>query len=512
MSATDNKRIARNTVFLYFRMLLVMGISFYTSRVVLNTLGIDDFGIYNIVGGVVVLFSFMRGGITSAIQRYINYALGKNDHGYVQQIFISSFHILGWLSAILLVVLETAGLWFVNHKLSIPPGSMFATNVVYQLSILTFIAGVLRSPYESLIMAHERMSFYAYISIVEALLKLLIVFMLVIVSADKLILYASLTLVVTLVISLIFAIYNRIHFRLRVFGRYDRGIVRDLTSFSGWNIFGSIADIGYQQGTNVILNMFYGVAFNATMGIGNQVKNAVFSFVRNIVIAANPQIYKLYAAGQTDEFEHLVLRISKFAFFLFLCIAIPLIFNMEYILCLWLGDLPPKCSRFCVLIIIFCLIDTLTGPLWTAAQAQGDIRLYQIYTSAIMLLNLPLTYIFFRCGFAPEYLLYIQIAVVILTLIFRIFFLNHKKIIPASGYLRNVILPVSVVSAVSLALCLVINAAHPACGLGRLAVNTPLYLIGTMVAIWAVGLTSSERKLAASYLSKFLNKSKSSGV
>ena len=288
--------------------------------------------------------------------------------------------------------------------------------------------------------------------------------------------------------------------------------MRDLTSFSGWNIFGSIADIGYQQGTNVILNMFYGVAFNATMGIGNQVKNAVFSFVRNIVIAANPQIYKLYAAGQTDEFEHLVLRISKFAFFLFLCIAIPLIFNMEYILCLWLGDLPPKCSRFCVLIIIFCLIDTLTGPLWTAAQAQGDIRLYQIYTSAIMLLNLPLTYIFFRCGFAPEYLLYIQIAVVILTLIFRIFFLNHKKIIPASGYLRNVILPVSVVSAVSLALCLVINAAHPACGLGRLAVNTPLYLIGTMVAIWAVGLTSSERKLAASYLSKFLNKSKSSGV
>ncbi len=493
MASVDNKRIAKNTIYLYFRMILVMGVTLYTSRIVLKALGIDNFGIYNVVGGVVVLFSFLKGSITTAIQRYLNYALGRGDLDYEQKVFSTSVYILLFISLIIFIILETVGLWFINTQLTLPPDSQTETNIVYQLSILTFIFNIIRVPYDSLIMAHERMSFYAYISILEAVLKLAVAFMLLMFMTNKLILYAFLVLTVTILIDAIYLLYCKRRYSIRTFGFYDSNTRKELTSFSGWNIFGGIADMGYQQGTNIILNIFFGVAYNATMGITNQVKNAVFSFVRNLLTASNPQIFKLHASGDTAGFQKLILRVSKLAFFLFLFIAVPLIFNMNYILYLWLSEVPPMTALFCILTIIFCMIDSLIGPLWTAAQAYGSIKKYQILSSTILLLNLPFTYISYKLGQPPYSLLVIQCILVIVSLIYRVAFLSEKNLISIRDYSVQVIAPITIVVGIVFIGCHSINHFIPYDGLKRLLINTPLYVFITTLSIWFIGFSSIER-------------------
>ncbi|MEE0979448.1 MAG: hypothetical protein UH625_08595 [Muribaculaceae bacterium] len=502
MQKSDNKRIAKNTLFLYFRMIVVLGVTLYTSRVVLQTLGVDDFGIYNIIGGIVILFSFMKSSVTTAVQRYLNYALGKDDERYEQDVYSSSFLILGSLTLLLVVLLETVGLWFVNSKLSIPPDRMSDANIVYQLSVLCFAISTFRIPLDALVMAHERMSFYAYISIFETILKLGIAFMLMLVPANKLILYASLVLAVTLIVNAVYHFYCHRNFPLRVSFKNNPKVVKELMSFSGWNVFGSVADIGYQQGTNIVLNIFYGVAFNASMGIANQVKNATFTFIRNILVAANPQIFKTHSAGMLAEFASLVLRMSKFAYLLVLLVALPLIFNMEYILELWLGDLPPMCYEFCVLTIIFCIFDSLVGPLWTAAQAEGHIKKYQIITSCILLMNLPLTYLAYHFGAEPYALLQIQIVIVIISLIYRVTYLSSLKLIKLADYVREVLMSSAATTVVTLSLCILINHLIPEAGFRRLLINTPLYVLISLLGIWFIGVNRSERKAITEFITK----------
>lgn len=505
MAGSNNKRIAKNTMVLYIRMILVMCVTLYTSRIVLNALGIDNFGIYNVVGGVVVLFSFLKGSITTAIQRYLNYALGRNELEYEQKVFSTSCYILFALSLILILVLETVGLWFINTQLTLPADSLRDANIVYQLSILTFILGIVRVPYDSLIMAHERMAFYAYTSIVEAILKLLVAFMLLLFSSDKLILYAVLIMLVTIIMNGIYIIYCKKHYSIKALGFYDKKTRKELTSFSSWNIFGSIADIGYQQGTNIILNIFYGVSFNATMGITMQVKKAVFSFVRNILAAANPQIFQLHASGEIDQFRSLVLNVSKVAFLLFTFIAIPLMFNIDYILQLWLSNVPPMAALFCVLTLVFCMIDSLIGPLWTAAQAYGSIRRYQICSSAILLLNLPLTYLAFHYGAQPYALLEIQCIVVIVSLIYRVYFLYDKGLLIIRDYLTQVIKPITAVMCVILISCFLINNLMPYNGFDRLIINTPIYILITTLSIWVLGLSKREKSFLINAIKNRIN-------
>ena len=506
MQKSDNKRIAKNTLFLYFRMMIVLGITLYTSRVGLQTLGVDDFGIYNIIGGIVILFSFMKSSVTTAVQRYLNYALGKEDIKYEQDVYSSTYIILGVLTVVLILLLETVGLWFVNYKLSIPDDRLYDANVVYQLSILCFAVNTFRIPLDALVMAHERMSFYAYISIIETILKLVIAFMLLFVPTNKLILYASLVLAVTVIVNLIYHIYCHINFPIKLTLHNNRAVTKELMSFSGWNVFGSVADIGYQQGTNIILNVFYGVAFNATMGIANQVKNATFTFIRNILVAANPQIFKTHSAGMYQEFSTLVLRMSKFAFMLVMLVSLPLIYNMEYILHLWLGDLPPMCREFCILTVIFCIFDSLIGPLWTAAQAEGHIKKYQIVTSSILLMNLPLTYIAYRFGANPYALLEIQIAIVIISLFYRVWYLNDLGLVKFSEYLKKVILPSAGTTVAMLLSVKLTNTFIPSEGLHRLLINTPIYIVTSMMSIWWIGMNGRERSSIISFITKKIKK------
>lgn len=448
---SNSKRIAKNTLLLYFRMILIMVVSLYTSRVILNELGVEDFGIYNLVAGVVVLFSFLSNAMVTATQRYLSVAIGKGDEKYIQSIFSTSLLSHLFLILLIIIVAETVGLWFVNAKLEIPVDRMYATNVIYQLAIATTCVNIIRIPYNASIKANERMSFFAYISIVETFLKLFIVWALVIVSGDKLIIYSLLLLFVTIAINIAYWYYcHKNLIANRFILKSDKKLLVELTSFSGWNLFGGLADVGYKQGTNIILNLFFGVTVNAALGITNQIRNAIFSFVGNLQLAANPQIVKSYATGEYHYFTILVHRISKYSYFLMLLLTFPIIFNIDLILKIWLKKTPEYTATFAVLTLVFCLIDSLTGPLWVAMQAGGKIQRFQIITSICLLLNLPISYMFLVWGYSPYSVLVIQIIITVVTLGVRLLFVKYYLQFSICSYLSEVLLPVILVTLFSI--------------------------------------------------------------
>lgn len=383
---SNSKRIAKNTLLLYFRMILIMVVSLYTSRIILNELGVEDFGIYNLVAGVVILFSFLSNAMITATQRYLSIAIGKKDEKYIQAVFSTSLLSHFFLIFFIFLAAETIGLWLINAKLEIPADRMSATNFVYQLAILTTCVNIIRIPYNASIIANERMSFFAYVSIVETFLKLAVVWALAITPGDKLVIYSFLLLLVAIVIDIAYWYYcQRFLLANKFYLKTNKKLFVELTSFSVWNLFGGLADIGYKQGTNIILNLFWGVSINAVLGITNQIRNALVPFIGNLQLAVNPQMVKSYALGDYEYFKILVYRISKYSYFLMLIIVFPIIFNIDLILELWLKNPPEHTAIFAILTSVYCLVDSLTGPLWAAMQAGGKIKRFQIVTGICLL-------------------------------------------------------------------------------------------------------------------------------
>ena len=426
MSGSSNKKIAKNTLFLYFRMILVLGVSLYTSRVVLKTLGIEDFGIYTLVGGIVVLFSFINNSMTSATQRFLNYRMGEDDYNGVHKVFCISVNVYIIIAIIILIFAETLGLWFLNTQLNISFNRISAANIVYQFSILTFIATFLKVPYNASIVAYEKMNFYAWTSIVEVILKLMIIFALVNVLADKLILYSILTFSVSVLIFFLYQRYCLITFKTC---RYeyirDKKMLKEVLGFSGWSMFGSVAVIGSNQGIAMILNIFLGVTINAAMGIANQVNTALNGFVSNFRVAFNPQLVKTYASGETDAHKKLLFQSSKFSYFLLLILAVPVLFNTTYILSIWLYIVPDYTVIFTQLTIVLSLVEALSGPFWMSVSASGRIKFYQIIVSSIFFINLPLAYFSLNNGWSPEYVFFAKLLVGVILCIFRIIYVKH---------------------------------------------------------------------------------------
>lgn len=456
---SNSKRIAKNTLLLYFRMILIMVVSLYTSRVILNELGVEDFGIYNLVAGVVVLFSFLSNAMVTATQRYLSVAIGKGDEKYIQSIFSTSLLSHFILILFIVFVAETVGLWFVNTKLEIPVDRMYATNVIYQLAIATTSVNIIRIPYNASIIANERMAFFAYISIVETFLKLLVVWVLAITSGDKLVVYSVLLLLVVIIIDIAYWYYcHRFLVANKFYLKTNKKLFVELTSFSVWNLFGGLADVGYKQGTNIILNLFGGVSINAVLGITNQIRNAVVSFIGNLQLAVNPQMVKSYALGDYEYFKTLVYRISKYSYFLMLIIVFPIIFNIDLILEIWLENPPKHTAVFAILTSVFCLVDSLTGPLWAAMQAGGKIKRFQIVTGICLLLNLPVSYLFLMYGYVPSVVLIIQIVITGFTIGVRVLFVKYYLQFSIRNYVREVIFPIVFVTALSLPIALYIYA------------------------------------------------------
>ncbi len=398
----NNKRIAKNTAALYMRMLLLMAVTLYTSRVVLATLGVDDYGIYNLIGGFITLFSFISHALVTAMQRFFNVSLGKGDKEEYQRIYSMGINIFVLFSVFLLLVGETIGLWFVKSQLNIPEGRETAALWVYQVSIITLIVSLFRTPDNASIIAHEKMSFYAYISIFEALLKLGIVYLLTWIDFDKLILYVLLYLASTVLINVIYAFYCRkIIPECRYSLMWDKGLFKRLVSFSGWSMLSGGARVLKSQGDAYLLNHYYSVAVNAAFGVAAQVYNAVNMFLTNFQTAFKPQLVQSYAAGEMDEHYKLVSRSARMSYFLLLLMVIPIAFNLEGLLGLWLKEVPQYTKEFCFIILLAYLIDALGAPLSFSVNANGNIKGLQMWKAILLMLGLVASFVFLRSGACP---------------------------------------------------------------------------------------------------------------
>lgn len=471
----------------------MMVTSLFTSRIVLDVLGVTDFGIYNLIGGIVVLFSFLNGALLTGTQRFLNYHLGRKDLASAQKVFCMSLNVYLILGIIILILCETIGLWFLRTQLKIPIERMQAAHYVYQFVVLTFLVGMIRIPYNASIVAYEKMNFYAYVSMAEVALKLMVVYLLYITPYDKLVFYALLYTLIPIVVTGIYYYYCKKAFAITHYHRFwDKKTFRNLFNFSGWSLFGSLANLSVQQGLNFLINIFNGVAVNAAAGIANQVVGAVYQFVSNFQIAFNPQIVKTYAAGQIENFQTLICRTAKFSYLLMLFIILPLYLVMDTALAIWLVKVPEHTAIFCRLILLFFVIDAINAPLWMSVQATGDIKNYQIAMSALILLNLPISYLLLKWG-APVYSVWItRIAVNILTFVVRLGYMKVKMNFPIRRFFSTVICPAFIVSIIAIPLPILsyyfVHGVY-----ANLIITILTSIIAVALSSYCIGLTRNER-------------------
>lgn len=436
MSVVNNKTIAKNTIFLYVRMLIIMVVGLYTVRAILRILGVEDYGIYNVVGGVVTIFSFIDGTLTTSSQRYFSMELAKGDEKRLNQWFSLNVTAFSVLIPIFIIIAESIGLWFVNNKMIIPEERVYAANVVYQLSIVAFCVHFFSIPYNALIIAHEKMSAFAYISVVEAIAKLLIVYLLSISGGDKLIIYAVLMLILTICMTSTYIIYNRIHFKESRYRLYwNKGEFLGLLSFSGWHFIGTLSVVVRGQGINILINMFFNPAINGARAIAYQIYNAIHQLSNNFFVAIKPQIYKSYAAAEYNELYKLIMRSTIICSLLTSILVFPVLANTHYILKLWLGVVPDYAVIFTTLVLINGLIDSTNGPTTAAVLATGKIRNYELIVATLYMLNLPLSYVALRFGAEPTATMMISIIMSLLVTFARAFILGKKVPLPFKSYL-----------------------------------------------------------------------------
>ena len=490
----NNKRIAKNTLLLYFRMLFLMAVSLYTSRVVLNALGVEDFGIYNVVGGVVALFSVISGSLSAAISRFITYELGKGKQENLNKIFSSAVTIQLILAGIIILLAETIGMWFLNAKMNIPEVRMEAANWVFQFSILTFAINLISIPYNASIIAHEKMSAFAYISILEAVGKLTIAYLITIAPIDKLIFYAILMCVVALVVRFTYGNYCKRHFSECTYHFvWDKQLLKQMFGFAGWNFIGASSAVLRDQGGNVVINLFCGPAVNAARGIAFQVNNAVNQFVVNFMTALNPQITKSYAAGDKGYMMTLIFQGARLSFYMLLLLSLPILINTHYILVLWLKIVPEHAVFFVQLILIFALSESISQPLITAMLATGKIRNYQIIEGGLQMMNLPISYILLRLGYFPEDVNVIAICISQCCLAARLILLRGMIGLSITKYLKNVYLNIIIVSIIAVILPL-ISAYYIKESFINFILISLIAIICTLSSIYFIGCNNQERE------------------
>lgn len=436
---SNNKRIAKNTLLLYIRMLLIMGISLYTSRIVLAALGEVDFGIYNVVGGFVSMFSIISGAMTTATQRFLSFEIGKEENGDVRTLFSTAVTIHLLLAFIILILAETVGLWFINTQMNFPANRYTAVNWVFQFSVLTFMINVISVPYNAAIVAYERMKAFAYVSIIDVTLKLLVVYLLTISTSDKLIIYAILLAAIAIAIRLIYGIYCKKNFPLcKCDFKWNKKYSNQMLSFVSWNLIGSIAGVTKEQGINVLLNIYFGAAINAARGIAQQVLTALTGFVSNFQLAMNPQIVKMYASDEKTEMFKLVFRGSKYSFIMLLFLSLPVILEAPFILNIWLLEVPDYTVVFLRLVLLTALVDSLSGTLIASMHASGKVRDYQIIVGGISLFTLPLAWLALKSGLPSYSAMIIGLCISVSCHFARLVLLNKSIGLPIGKFLRKV--------------------------------------------------------------------------
>jgi O-antigen/teichoic acid export membrane protein len=494
MMQKNHKRILRNTGMLYMRMLLAMAVGLYTSRVVLDVLGVEDFGTFHVVAGFVALLGFMQGAMTTATQRYFAFDLGENDGSNLSSLFNTSLQVHALLAICIALVAETAGYWFVTTQLTIPPGRLDAALMAYHMSVAAFSVSVMTVPLTAMLMANERMGLFALMSMADVLLKLAAVLLLSYLAYDKLSMYAALLLAVALITFSGYLLINRAIFpAVRMQWQWNRESFRSMLGFTAWNTWGNLAAALSGQGSNILLNIFFGPAVNAGKSISVQANGALNNFVVNVQAAINPQIIKLYASGERAQMHTMVLHAAKYNFFLLFTLALPVLLYTENLLSLWLVEVPPYSVVFLQLTIAASLIDSFSGPLMTSAQATGHIRLYQSVVGGVLLLNVPVSFLFLHLGYPPEAVLITSVGLSVVALVARLLIISPLIGLPIMAFLTKVL---------GRAIMVVITAGTSAYQLAPSAAGSLLNLfqgaaitaVITLVVVWLLGLGSNERK------------------
>ena len=453
MSESNNKRIAKNTLLLYVRMLFMMVIGLYTSRVILDKLGEVDFGIYNVVGGFVTMFTVISGAMTTATQRFLSFEIGKGKDGNVKGIFSTMIYIHLFLALIILLLGEVVGVWFINTHMNFPSERYGAANWVFQLSLFVFILDVINVPYNGALIAYEKMSAFAYFSIFDAVFKLVICYVITLTPYDKLVVYAALIAAIQVSLLAMYFFYCRVKFKdCRFTGKYNKEYGKNVGSFVSWNLIGSFAGIAKEQGVNVVLNMFFGPAVNAARGVAYQVLSKLNGFVINFQMAMNPQIIKNYASAELDNMYKLVFRGAKFSYLLLLTLSLPIVIEAPLILNLWLKEVPNYTVIFLQIAIFTALINTLSNPLIVTMHATGKVRDYQIVVGGLSLFTLPLVWVALKMGTAPYMAMVIAFAVEFVCHFARLYMLVRSIKFPMMAFIKDVTLRVIVITVLSLIL------------------------------------------------------------
>ena len=497
-SHTENtKRIAKNTLMLYVRMLFSMLVSLYTSRVVLNTLGVEDYGIYNVVGGLVAMFSLVSNSLSASVSRFLTFELGRGDMERLKETFSTSLLIHLFLALIVCLLAESVGVWFLNTQMTIPAERLYAANWVFQASVLSFMFGLSSVPYNASITSHERMSTFAYIGILDVVLRLLIVLFIAYTPFhfDKLIVYSLLLVAVSMSLQSIYLWYCRKNFeecRFRL--HFNKACWKEMGTFAGWNFIGCTAGLLKDQGVNILLNLFMGPVVNAARGIAVSVNTAVTGFAGNFMAAVNPQITKSYAAEDREYMFSLVERGSRFSFYIMLILALPILFETEFILTLWLKQYPEHTVNFVRLVLILSLCDVLSNTLITLQNATGRIRNYQLAVGGMLLMNFPLSYVCLKAGFPPESTFVVAIWVSLCCLLRRLVFLRKMAGLSMRRFLKGVCLNVFSVTVIALVVPVFFVWLSAEDGWGRFLLVCFVCFICSVFSVYWIGCSKNERQ------------------
>ena len=507
-NSANNKRIAKNTLILYFRMLFLMLVSLYTSRVILEALGVEDYGIYNVVGGFVSMFSLISAALTSACSRFLNFELGKGEPERQNVVFSTAVTIQWGLAIIVALLSEAIGVWYVNNVMVLPPERLTAANWCFQFSVFNFCMNLITVPYNASIIAHEKMKAFAYVSIFQGIAQLGISFLVYLEPFDRLVFYALMLMILQFLVQYMYQAYckkhfSECHYRFIV----DKPLLKQMFNYSLWHLVGNGASVLKGHGVNLVLNYFFGPAVNAARGIANQVDSAVNQFSSNFMIAMNPQITQSYSRGELKYMFQLVNRGSRFSFYLLFLLALPVIINADYILHIWLKVVPDYAVTFAQLTLISTMITTVSRSLITAQNATGNVRNYQLVVGGVLLLNLPLSYLFLWLGMKPEIVVIIAIIVEILAFTARMYMLPFTiKDFKPRLFLRDVILKCLVVVLFATPIPVLMYVYLPE-NLYTLVINVCVCSVSCIAAIYFIGCNNSEREFflskARAVISKF---------
>lgn len=505
VSQINNHRIAKNTIYLYVRTLVVMLISLYTSRVILNVLGVEDYGVYQVIGGLVAMFSIISSSLSSAISRYITFEIGSENNDRLNRIFATSKLIQLLITIIVLIATEIIGLWFLKNHMQIPDGRMNAAVWVLQFSLFTFCINLLSVPYNACIIAYEHMKTFAYVSLIETILRLLICYLIILSPIDKLITYAFLLSLVAISIRVIYICYCHKHFiASRTKLHLDKEIFKNMFGFAGWSFLTHSASVFNNQGVNMLINVFFGVTVNAARGIAIQVENAVMQFVTNFTTAVNPQITKSYAAGDLEGMHRLVCRGSKFSFFAMFIMALPLIMEIRQILSIWLIEIPDNTAIFVQLSLVLGMCDSIGQAGYTACMATGNLRKYAIVITSIGFLEFPLTWIFFILGAPVVSTYYLFIIVKIAVLIARMFLLQSMIGLRINVFISEVFTPIiKTIILAPLPLIIISHIMEPS--MFRLIITVLIGILSVASTVYWVGINNIERRIITSKIISKIN-------